>query len=231
MKYSRFWTASLMVVFATISLTTVSTVNAQEPEIPWTSWTSMNPDSFLIDIGEMDNRCHEGTAHSSATAEECDEAKAMLQANQCSYLPIPDGIRYEFLIGLKAGKPHVYQHKEKRLGASRMAYSCTVSTGRVIDWYAGEDGVSCGNVAARPLTKVALAAEETPSQVVEERVCETIPISIAGHNYSWSTKSQLLNNCGCTWLFTGGTDTEYVVPSGTAGFESCKTITRKEVQK
>ena len=167
-------------VLATVlsAVMAIGAVSAQEASIDWTDWVHMNPDSYLIDIEEMDNRCLEGASVTSVTVTECLEAKQLLQSGLCDYLPIPDGTHYEFLIGLRSGESHVYQNRVKRLRVSRMAYSCRLSTGRTIDWYAGEDGKSCGNVAARPLSII--ASYVPPTMVVEEKPtdgfdCRNVP--------------------------------------------------------
>jgi hypothetical protein len=181
-------------------------------EIQYSRWINMKPESYLIDIDDMDDRCLAGAAETSVTTAECQEAKSMLQAGQCRYQPIPDGTLYEFLMGLKAGKQHVYLNMVKRLGVTRMAYSCTVSTDRVIDWYVGEDKVSCGNVAARPLlTPVPalpmLVVEEIPEPPVEPKM-EWVWVETITHYNSESGEKHIhmpgIIVPGCVYVYVPG---------------------------
>ena len=114
----------------------------------------------------------------TVTSIECEEVTAMIQASRCAFEPVPDGIRYEFMNGLRASKPHVYTNKVKALGAARMAYVCKTSTDRVFDWYVGEDGISCGNLGARefvPIPRLTI----TPPPPVRPSVVITTTIAPA----------------------------------------------------
>ncbi len=131
---------------ASMALSSIAPANASE----WTNWTRMNPDSYKVTMAEMTNRCLASVALTGKGSEaECEEVATMLQANQCQFAPVPDGVRYDWMNGLKAGRPHVYTKMVKALGAPRKAYICTAASGRVYDWYVGEDGISCGNLGAR----------------------------------------------------------------------------------
>ena len=143
-------------------------VPAQASE--WTDWTRMNPDSYKVTMAEMTNRCLASVALTGeGSRAECEEVATMLQANQCQFAPVPDGVRYDWMNGLKAGRPHVYTKKVKALGAPRMAYVCKTSTGRVFDWYVGENGISCGNLGLRefvPGPRLTITPTPAPPSVV-----------------------------------------------------------------
>ena len=139
---------SIAMLLAAPMVLTSLPVQAQASK--WTNWTRMNPDSYKFDFATMGERCLSGAAVTTVTEAECREAKQMVEAGSCPYVPIPNGTRYEFMNGLKAGSPYVYQMMIKQLPGVHMAYSCKLqSTGRIFDWYVGQTKKSCGNLGAR----------------------------------------------------------------------------------
>lgn len=131
---------------ASMALTSLTPANASE----WTNWNRMNPNSYKVTMAEMTNRCQVAvTLTGKGTKAECEEIAKMVLANKCQYVPVPVGVRYDWMNGLKASQPHVYEKMIQALDGPRKAYVCTSSSGRVYDWYVGEDGISCGNLGAR----------------------------------------------------------------------------------
>lgn len=145
MRFERLW-ARLYHVVLGLCLVTLMGVSAAVPARAQThTWDTMHPDSFDASIQTAREQC----LRAVLTTAECDEFAAKLLAGEYEVVMVPDGIHYDTMNYSRDGEPYLQGETVKQIGGNTPARRVHLSSGRVLDWYAGFEG-ACNNVGINP---------------------------------------------------------------------------------
>lgn len=113
-------------------------------------WKKMHPSTFDLTVEMAGKQCERAQLTETwLMPKHCQQFVNMLKAGQCTVVAVPDGVRFDRLLGRLggSGRSEAWPKQEKQTGRQDRALLCDVGDGITMYWFTGDKGKSCNNVA------------------------------------------------------------------------------------